>query len=67
MEASNIMKYKGYSAALKYSKSDGLFYGKIANIKDLVNFEGKNKKKAKVAFQEVVDVYIKFCSEIGKK
>lgn len=36
------MTYKGYSARPEYSAEDGVFFGRLLGINDLVNFESAN-------------------------
>jgi predicted HicB family RNase H-like nuclease len=62
----DILEYNGYSATVRFSVEDDLFYGKIVGINDLVTFEGESVKELKQAFKEAVDDYIETCAEIGK-
>lgn len=38
MKSNNLLHYKGYSARLEYSAGDKVFYGKILDIDDPVDF-----------------------------
>ncbi len=61
---SNIMKYKGYWAEIKYSDEDECFCGKIEGLKkDLISFEGENVKELKKDFKEAIDSYLQICKE----
>lgn len=60
------MKYKGYIADIHYSKDDKLFYGRISNIDDLVNFHSKTIKDIKKEFYNAVDDYLNFKIETSK-
>ena len=60
------MKYKGYTAEVHYSKEDKLFYGKISNVDDLVNFHSKSIKDIKKEFFKAVDDYINFKMKISE-
>jgi predicted HicB family RNase H-like nuclease len=62
----NCMYYKGYFTFVNYNKNDHILFGKIEEIKDLVNFEGKSVDELRAAFIEAVDDYLKTCKEIGK-
>ena len=68
---SNIMKYKGYWAEIKYSDEDECFCGKIEGLKNtLIFFEGKTVKELKKDFKEGIDFYLdncKACNEVPEK
>lgn len=61
------MTYKGYSARPEYSAEDGVFFGRLLGINDLVNFESANAEGLEEEFHKAVDDYLAFCSEIGKQ
>ena len=56
---SNILTYKGYITKVSYSSEDEVFFGKIENIKDLVNFESNSSIDIEAEFRKAVDDYIK--------
>ena len=59
---SNIMKYKGYWAEVKYNDEDECFWGKIEGLKNtLILFEGDTVKKLKKDFKDSIDLYLKNC------
>ncbi|MEM6727066.1 MAG: type II toxin-antitoxin system HicB family antitoxin [Pseudomonadota bacterium] len=62
----NIMQYKGYAARIEYDDDDGIFFGKLAGIRDAVSFHAETVPALKQAFHEAVDDYIAFCAEIGE-
>ncbi len=62
----NTMSYGGYSALIEYDDEDGIFFGKLAGIRDGVGFHADNVADLKAAFQEAVDDYIEMCAKIGK-
>ena len=61
------MTYKGYSARPEYSAEDGVFFGRLLGINDLVNCESENVEGLEEEFHKAVDDYLAFCSEIGKQ
>ena len=61
----NTMDYKGYFATIGFSEKDGVFFGKIEGIDDLVNFEGVSVSELTEAFHEAVEDYIAYCTEAG--
>lgn len=65
---SNIMKYKGYWAEIKYSDEDECFYGIIEGLKkDSISFEGNTVKELKKDFKEAIDHYLSVCKELNDK
>lgn len=65
---SNIMKYKGYWAEIKYSDEDECFCGYIEGLKkDIISFEGVTVKELKKDFKLAIEDYLKTCKELGKE
>lgn len=62
----NVLEYKGYYTKVEYSAEDGILYGKIEGIKDLVNFECENAADVEAEFQRAVDDYLAFCRDLGE-
>ena len=61
---SNIMKYKGYWAEIKYSDEDECFWGEIEGLKkDLILFEGNSVKELKKDFKDAINHYLQVCRE----
>lgn len=63
----NAMSYKGYAARIDYDDEDGLFFGRIAGIRDRVGFHAETVTDLRDAFHEAVDDYIDTCAKIGKE
>lgn len=64
---SSILNYKGYFSKPEMSFEDGILYGKIEGINDLVTFEGETISQLREAFKEAVDDYLEYCEEVGKE
>lgn len=65
---SNIMKYKGYWAEIKYSDEDECFCGYIEGLKeDIISFEGESVKDLKRDFKNAIEDYLKTCKELNKE
>mgnify|MGYP003412130484 CR=1 FL=1 len=62
----NTMTYGGYSALIEYDDEDGIFFGKLAGIRDGVGFHADNVADLRAAFQEAVDDYVEMCAKVGK-
>lgn len=59
--------YKDFIGTVHFSAIDGVFYGKLEGINDLVTFEGDSVTSLKLAFEEAVEGYIELCIEVGKE
>ncbi|RXG16558.1 DNA repair protein [Leeuwenhoekiella aestuarii] len=44
------LKYKNYIGSIEYSSADGVWYGEILDINDLVSYEAEFKDKLILAF-----------------
>ena len=62
----NTMSYGGYSALIEYDDEDGIFFGKLAGIRDGIGFHADNVTDLRAAFHEAVDDYVDMCAKIGK-
>ncbi len=62
----SYMEYKGYLGSVEYSAEDHCLYGKLAFIRDLVNYEADTVAELEQAFQEAVDHYLMSCENLGK-
>ena len=52
-----ILHYKDYEGSVEYDCEDGVFYGKVTNINDLVTFVGVNWEGFVYNFMCSVDEY----------
>ena len=65
----NILEYKGYHTHIEIGIADGIFYGKIEGIRDLVNFMSDISEGIPGIIREfhsAVEDYLEFCREVGK-
>ena len=63
---SNILSHRGYKARVEFDAEDGLFFGRIAGIRDGVSFHADTVPALVQAFQEAVDDYLETCAKLGK-
>lgn len=63
----NTMTHKGYTARIVYDDEDGLFFGRIAGIRDGVGFNAETVDGLREAFREAVDDYVETCAKAGKQ
>jgi predicted HicB family RNase H-like nuclease len=61
----NVLKYKNFIAAVKYSEEDEAFIGRIEGINSVVSFEGQSVEELKPSFGEAVESYLDFCNRKG--
>ncbi len=62
-----IMTYKGYTANIAYDEADNIFVGRLADIRDIVGFHGKNIDELQFAFHESVDEYVEGCNKLDRQ
>ena len=60
------MTYKGYAARIEYD-DDRVFTGRIAGIRDGVDFHTDTRDGLRQAFHEAVEDYLDTCAKIGKE
>lgn len=61
------MQYKGHAARIEYDDEDGLFFGRIAGIRDGVGFHADTVEDLPAAFHEAVEDNLETCARIGKR
>ena len=62
----NMMSHKGFTARVEFDDQDGIFFGRVAGIRDGIGFHGETVEELRSAFREAVDDYIETCAKIGK-
>jgi predicted HicB family RNase H-like nuclease len=60
------MRYKGYVGAIKPDADTRVLHGEIADIRDIVTFQGRDAQEARREFRKSVDDYLAFCRERGE-
>ena len=53
-----VMKYKGFTGSLAYSKKDSLMVGSVLDTEDTLCYHGKTLQEATSAFKQCVDNYL---------
>ena len=59
----NQMQYKGYTGSIEWSEPDGVFYGNVLGIKDLLLYEGNTIEELRKDFHGFVDEYLQDCKD----
>lgn len=57
------MEYLGYRAVVRHDVPNGLLYGEVARIRDVITFQGRSASEVRQAFKDSVDEYLAICSE----
>lgn len=64
---SDMMKYKGYKAAIAYDEEDKIFVGEVFGVTDSLNFHGNSIDELETAFHDCIENYLVLCAQIGKE
>lgn len=67
MRIGQFVEYKGCVGTIEYDPEDELYYGKLLDIDDFVNYHGDDIFDLEKQFHDAVDDYIELCSDIGKE
>jgi predicted HicB family RNase H-like nuclease len=59
----DTLTYKGFIGSVHFSADDGVFFGKLEGINDLITFEGKTVNDLTNAFYYVIEEHIKDCQK----
>ena len=62
----DCLSYKRFVGSAHFNADDGVFYGKITGVTDLVAFEGTTVAGLSAAFREAVEDYLELCRAAGK-
>ncbi|WP_423864711.1 type II toxin-antitoxin system HicB family antitoxin [Bradyrhizobium sp.] len=61
-----MMTYKGYEATIEYDEDAGIFHGEVADLRDVITFQGKSVAELKKAFAGSIEDYLAFCNARGE-
>lgn len=61
------MKYKGYEANIEYDEDADIFHGEVADLRDVITFQGRSVAELKKAFAASIEDYLAFCKERGEE
>jgi len=61
------LSYKAYLGSAELSPEDGVFFGKVLFIRDLVSYEAENAEELVEAFEAAVDTYLDDCVAEGRE
>lgn len=63
----NRIFYMGYMGDVAYSEIDGVYHGKVLDIKPLISYEGATIGELIQDFHDGVDSYLDLCEELGEQ
>jgi len=52
-------------ARVEFDAEDKIFFGRIANIDDIITFQGETVNELISGFEEAVDDYLQTCQKLG--
>jgi len=55
------VKYKGYTAVLKADEEQGILFGRVIGLRDVITFQAETVSEAIKEFHISVDTYLKLC------
>ena len=61
------LKCQNYTATIRYSSDDEVFFGTVIGINDLVSFEGTSVTELKEAFKDAIDDYLETCKSMNRQ
>ena len=62
-----MMEYKGYIAHVEFDGEADIFHGEVANIRDVITFQGRSVEELRQAFAASIEDYLAFCTERGEE
>ena len=61
------MQYLGYRSTLEYDAEDGVFYGEVVCVRDVIAFQSDTREGLEREFRVSIDDYLAFCAENGRR
>jgi predicted HicB family RNase H-like nuclease len=63
----NTMHYKGYEALVEFDEGEEMFHGEVADLRDVITFQGSSVAELKQAFADSIEDYLEFCRQRGEE
>lgn len=60
------MQYQGYRSTLEYDAEDGVFYGEVVCVRDVIAFQSDTREGLEREFRVSIDDYLAFRAENGR-
>jgi predicted HicB family RNase H-like nuclease len=61
-----VIRYKGYTGVFEVHPEEGVIFGRVAGLRDVITFQGETVAEATKAFKDSVDDYLEFCADRGE-
>jgi len=61
-----VIRYKGYTGVFEVYAEEGIIFGRVVGLRDVITFQGETVAEARKAFEDSVDDYLEFCAERGE-
>jgi len=61
------MRYKDYEATVEFDEDAEIFHGEVADLRDVITFQGKSVAALKKAFADSIEDYLAFCKVRGEE
>ena len=62
-----MFEYKGYTGLFEYDPEARIFHGEVADLRDVITFQGVSVDELEQAFQDSVEDYLEFCEKLGRE
>lgn len=56
-----MLSYKGYVGSVEYAQEDGVFFGKVQNVRALISYEGGTLRELTADFCAAIEDYETLC------
>lgn len=63
----NTLAYKGYTARIEFDGDDGIFFGRVLGVDDIIGFHGETVAELKKSMKEMIEFYLETCRQKGEK
>ena len=60
-----MLAYKGYMADVRLDLRDGILYGRVMGISDVITFHSEHASQINHEFEASVDAYLEACAQWG--
>ena len=55
------MEHRGYTGSVEYDAREGIFHGRVLDLRDTVTYEADCEARLEAAFRDAVDEYLDHC------
>jgi len=60
------LEYKNYLGSVEFDEERQLLWGRVLNTRDVITYEAESVPLLIKEFEKSVDVYLKFCQDLGQ-